>query len=84
MNPLYTVGLLTKVIPLKLFLDVIPRYYSCDARTAKETFSKLRETKWPGFCLFCARLAFYYFTIYLGLGSYKQTLMATATSIMAV
>ena len=69
-NPLYTVGLLTKVIPLKLFLDVIPRYYySRDARTAKETFLKLPETKWPGFRLFCARLAFYYFAIYSGLGS---------------
>ena len=45
------IGLLTKVIPLKLFLDMVPSSSEDVARsmpawTAETNFSKLPETKW--------------------------------------
>ena len=39
------IGPQTKVISLKLYLDIVPSY-SRDTWTAGATFSKLQETKW--------------------------------------
>ena len=44
------IGLVLKVVPLNLFLDMVLSSFrgcdSCDAWTAEATFSQLAETKW--------------------------------------